>query len=259
MIVVRCSVDGWEVSLNSFMVPSGSNVDGSEWLYCASLVFRKPSVSVQSKRSRKYLSEQEIELECVRKLVSGDSFSQSKSECKEEFQSPLVDRDSDGVKSRQMIVSSEPNVFNQKLQGQSWSQMAASTSDVVVGVALISDRNETFRMRETLSLVYNDFCRRHLCKPLVDILGNFSDPGVEEESCLQMILEPYLAFSTSKWADCSLREQELQFSDISGTQLMQSLPPVPLALLFVTLLLEQKVRYRFSGVFVPYFVFLYFF
>src|SRR6056300_1508621 len=176
MIVVRCSVDGWEVSLNSFMVPSGSNVDGSEWLYCASLVFRKPSVSVQSKSSRKYLSEQEIELECVRKLVSGNSFSQSKSACKEEFQSPLVDGDSDGVKSRQMIVSSEPNVFNQKLQGQSWSQMAASTSDVVVGVALISDRNETFRMRETLSLVYNDFCHRHLCKPLVDILGNFSDP-----------------------------------------------------------------------------------
>lgn len=237
----RISADGWEVSLTNFMCPSGSSgSDGNEWLYCVSLVLRKPRVSVQSKRSRKYLSEQEIGLECVQKLVSDETFSGSKSDSNQDFQSPLVDAESDGVKSRKMMVSSEPSEFNRKLREQRWSESVDSSSDVLVGLAVVSDRNETFRMRETLSIVYSDFCRRHLCQPLVDILGNFSNTCVEE-TCLQGILEPYLSFTAAKWVDRPLRDQELQFSEISGTQLMQSLPPVPLALLFITVLLERKV------------------
>ncbi|KAK1747786.1 DENN domain-containing protein [Skeletonema marinoi] len=237
----RITVDGWEVSLTNFMLPSGSSgMDGNEWLYCVSLVFRKPRVSIQSKRSRKYLSEQEVGLECVNKLVSDESVSQSRSDINQEFQSPLVETESDGVKSRKMIVSSEPSEFNRKLQEQRWSQSVDSSSDVIVGLAVVSDRNETYRMRETLSTVFSDFCRKNLCQPLVDILGNFSNSCVEE-TCLQSILEPYLSFTAAKWVDRPIRDQELQFSEVSGTQLMQSLPAVPLALLFVTILLEQKV------------------
>lgn len=237
----RLTVDGWEVSLTNFMLPSGSSgLDDNEWLYCCSLVFRKPSVSVQQKRSRKYLSDQEIGLERVRKLVSEETVSQSESNSNQEFQSPLVETELDGAKSRMMIVSSEPCEFNRKLQEQSWSQSVDSSSDVVVGLAVVSDRNETFRMRETLSLVYSDFCRKNLCQPLVDILGNFSNSCVEED-CLKSILEPYLSFTAEKWVDRPITDQEIQYSEISGTQLMQSLPPVPLALLFITVLLEQKV------------------
>lgn len=237
----RLSIDGWEVSLTNFMLPSGSSgLDDNEWLYCCSLVFRKPSISVQLKRSRKYLSEQEIGLERVRQLVSDETVSQSKSNSNQEFQSPLVETELDGAKSRKMIVSSEPSEFNRALQEQSWTQSVDSSSDVIVGLAVVSDRNETFRMRETLSLVYSDFCRRNICQPLVDILGNFSNSCVEED-CLKLIMEPYLSFTAEKWVDRPIRDQELQYSEISGTQLMQSLPPVPLALLFITVLLEQKV------------------
>lgn len=237
----RLTVDGWEVSLTNFMLPSGSSgLDGNEWLYCCSIVFRKPSVSVQLKRSRKYLSEQEIGLERVRKLVSDDTNSQSKSNSNQEFHSPLIETELNGAMSRNMIVSSEPSEFNRKLQEESWSQSVDSSSDVVVGLAVVSDRNETFRMREALSLVYSDFCRKNLCQPLVDILGNFSNSCVEEDS-LKLILEPYISFTAVKWVDRPICDQELQYSEISGTQLMQSLPPVPLALLFITVLLEQKV------------------
>lgn len=231
------------------MVPAGSSGrDGSEWLYCVSLVFRKPSVPLQSKRSRKYFSEQEIELDCVRKFETGETFSRSTSDSNQEFRSPLVEMVFEGVKSRKMIVSSEePRNFNRKLQEQRWSQIPVLSSDAIVGIALVSDRNQTFRMRETLSIVYSDFCRRHLCQPLVDVLGNFSHSDVEE-TCLQTFLEPYLSFSAAKWVGRSLREQELQFSDISGTQLMQALPPVPLALLFIAVLLEQKVRKGLSSI-----------
>lgn len=236
----RITVDGWEVSLTNFTFASGSSgLDDNEWLYCVSLVLRKPRVSVQSKRSRKYLSEQEIGLECVHKLVCDETFSESKSDSNE-FKSPLIETESDGCKSRKMVVSSEPSEFNRKLQEQSWSQSVDSSSDVIVGLAIVSDRNETFRMRETLSTVYSDFCRRNLCQPLVDILGNFSNSCVEE-SCLRSILEPYLSFTAAKWVDRPIHDQEHQFSEISGTQLIQSIPPVPLALLFVTVLLEQKV------------------
>jgi hypothetical protein len=236
----RISADGWEVSLTSFMLPSGSSgLDGNEWLYCVSLVLRKPRVSVQSECSRKYMSEQEIGLECVHKLVSDETLATAIPNSNQEFRSPLVEAESDGVKYRKMIVSSEPSEFNRMLQEQRWSQRFDLPSDVIVGLAVVSDRNETFRMRETLSILYSDFCR-HSCQPLVDIIGNFSNSCVEE-TCLESILEPYLSFTAMKWVDRPLRDQELLFSDIAGTQLMQSLPPVPLALLFITVLLEQKV------------------
>ncbi|KAL3763104.1 hypothetical protein ACHAWU_004990, partial [Discostella pseudostelligera] len=168
----RISLDGWEVSLTNFVIPSKANGDSvdDKWMYCVSLVFRKCSMA------RPQINERDIDEQC----------------------------------------------FNSKLQEQKWSKQA---SQGVIGIALISRRNVTHAMRETLSLLYGDFCsvkggghedeisRNHVCQPLVDILGVFT------------------------------HSQGVEASSLSWMQLLQALPPVPLALAFITILLEQKVLF----------------
>ena len=144
-----------------------------------------------------------------------------------------------------MKVQQELKGFNSKLQEHKWSQQFAQGA--TIGLALISSRNVTQAMRETLSLLYEDFCSvksssRYLCQPLVDILGVFSHSQVEKTS-LSCLLQPYLAYTTSRWVHRPLSDQSDIFLEAAGIQLLQSLPPVPLALAFVTLLLEQKVRF----------------
>ena len=109
-------------------------------------------------------------------------------------------------------------------------------------------------MRETLSLLYDDFCLVktcskdgrendvpcYLCQPLIDVLGVLSHSQVEVIS-LNCLLERYLSFTTLQWIQRPLSDQKEALSEACGMHLIKSLPPVPLALLFVTILLEQKV------------------
>jgi len=172
----------------------------------------------------------------------------------EYFKSPLFFTESQDGRSRKMKVSLELNEFNRKLQEYKWSQQFGQGA--TIGLALISSRNVTQAMRETLSLLFKDFCAIkssteglktpcQMCQPLVDILGVLSHSQVEKSS-LGCLLQPYLAYTTSKWVHRPLSDQSDIFLESAGIQLMQALPPVPLALAFVTLLLEQKVVFSSS-------------
>ena len=202
-------------------------------MYCVSLVFHKSPKAVPQ------ISESEINRECVCELQYDGSAS---SQVSTGFESPLFTTES----IRKMKVSKELKEFNSKLQGQQWSQQSGRNNTICI--ALISSRNVTQAMRETLTLLYNDFCSvsssgppRFLCQPLVDVLGVLSNSQTVEEASLSSLLQPYAAFTTSKWVHRPLSDQSDIFSEAAGMQLLQSLPPVPLALAFVTLLLEQKV------------------
>jgi len=264
----RMSSDGWEVSLTNFVVPSGPG--NGQFLYCVSLVMNKISSSSIEKAktlsapmlTTKYPSESEISNVCISELVFDQPIEfndegkkgSNQPQCRFDFESPLIDIQSKDRKGRKMKVTADLKGFNNKLNGRKWSQSFPITTDVTIGLVLISSRNVTLAMRDTLSLLYNDFCsiRNHLsesgnggefqyfCQPLVDILGVLASPDVEKAS-LTSILEAYLSFSSSRWINRPLLDQSNQLAQSYGAQLTQSLPPVALALLFSTILLEQKV------------------
>jgi len=158
--------------------------------------------------------------------------------------------------SRRVLVSAPTPEFNRRLGERRWSDRMtefskSSKRGAAVGIALISGRNVIPAMRETLSCMFKDYSKTglrdktdkntiRLCDPIVDILGNLSHHDVEKAG-LRCILEPYLNYSSSRWVDRPLSEQKSEFTKVSGHQLVQSLPPVPLALLFTTAILEQKI------------------
>jgi len=252
----RISIDGWEVSLTNFVIPSQANKGPSneKWIYCVSLVLRK-----STKNGRPQMSEGDIDKECVRELRHDESFnSEAGPDC---FQSPLFAADSseDGAVHRVMKVNQELSEFNNKIKSQKWSHHVGKGA--TIGLTLMSSSNVMHGMRETLSLLYDDFCtiksdtnRKHLCQPLVDILGVLtycpsgglcSSPARSkrvETTSLRCLLQPYCMYTKSKWVHRPLSIQSEIFLESAGLVLLQALPPVPLALAFIALLLEQKVR-----------------
>ena len=176
------------------------------------------------------------------------------------FVSPSSAEAGAGNITRTIQVSADAQEFNRRLQQRSWSERMEDRKRVVmgpvtVGIALACRRNVVLAMRETLTLFLLDHSRSRedsinggqelICGPLIELLGNFSHPDIEA-AALKSILEPYLSFCSASWVDRPLQDQKRQFEIVAGQQLLDCLPPVPLALLFVTLLLEQKVVFSSS-------------
>eukprot|EP00978_Attheya_sp_CCMP212_P040778 scaffold226276_cov55-Attheya_sp.AAC.7 len=175
------------------------------------------------------------------------------------FASPIsVEFESDSNKQSQKIsVSSKLPEFNNRLKDKKWTERVKGLGGATIGVALISSRNVIPAMRETLSQLFNDYSTaisRHsdeqdtasrggsgrTCGMLVDLLGNLAHHNVEKVS-LYCMLEPYINYGNIPWLASPLSQQKTDFQSTAGAQLIQTLPPVPLALLFITMLLEQKV------------------
>lgn len=165
------------------------------------------------------------------------------------FISPLFEVQIDGRTVRKMNLSRELKDFNQELKQRVSAN--ADTPKQLIGISLVSKNNVIPAMRRALSLFYNDLCciktgsgknctSTYVCQPLVDLLSVCSSPSVEEQS-LKCILEPYIEYASSQWVHRPLRDQATELLEFCGTHVLESLLPVPLALLFVTALLEQKV------------------
>ncbi|KAL7545175.1 hypothetical protein ACHAWF_008526, partial [Thalassiosira exigua] len=242
----RVSLDGWEVSLTNFVIPSQANGDSDDnkWMYCVSLIFRR------SFSKSPTVGEREIDNQCVYELQYDESWEGTSSK----FVSPVFRAGSNSRQQRKMKVTKDLKEFSSKLQGQQWSRQIGEGA--TIGLTLISSRNVMAATRDSLSLFYRDICSaasfpgnqelsgQYVCQPLVDLLGVLSF-DVEEES-LSCLLQPYIAHASSRWVNCALSDQSDIFMGAAGYQLLQALPPVPLALAFVTLLLEQKVVFSSS-------------
>lgn len=141
----------------------------------------------------------------------------------------------------------EAPLFNQNMSERTWTERISREvredgTRVTVGLALLSYRNVIPAMREALSRLLQSFSpgERLECNPIVNVLGNFAHQNVEPEA-LQSILEPYLRFAASPWLERPISAQKEEFEQLAGNQLVQSLPPIATALMFVTVLLEQKI------------------
>lgn len=154
---------------------------------------------------------------------------------------------------RQVQVSSDIPILNEKLKSSAWIDQVAkddyhdSSNPITIGLALVSQRNVILSMRSTLSRLVKDYSRQPSsvdapisCSALVDILGCFSSKEVETTS-LRCILEPYLQAASASWIDRPIADQQHAFETHALRQLTDCLPPIPLALMFATALLEQKI------------------
>jgi len=167
--------------------------------------------------------------------------------------------EADSPTSCQVRIGTDANVFNQKMSERSWAERVSlevrqDETPVTIGVCLLSHRNVILAMRETLREFLQTFCgsttsvkssfvssRSSLsCRALVNILGNFSHQDVEADA-LQSILRPFIRRAVKPWLERPILSQQHEYEDMAGMHLLQSLPPIPLALTFVTALLEQKI------------------
>jgi hypothetical protein len=237
----RLSHDGWEISMINFIVPttSGSEaVASDDCLYGVSLVFR-------------YETDDEAELNSTPIEVTKQEDGKS---------SPVVScvGDGDDKSKIRLALDVEGPVFNQMISKSRWSTTAMhqesddERGSITVGIALLSRRNVMPAMRETLARFYDELSTsvtahtsRRLCLPLVDILGNFGYKGVETQ-VLSSLLGPFLKTASSRWLQRPLTDQKEKFESDSLEFLVETLSPIPLALLFVTALLEQKIVFSSS-------------
>lgn len=142
-------------------------------------------------------------------------------------------------------------------QKEIYSKSSSTTSPcyITVGIALLSDHNVIPSMRRTLSHFFNhtsslgsSITSNNVAMPLAHILECFRSSQELDNfsSVLSTLLDPYLDFGCSSLEaattkSLSLSDQKHLFEASAIESLVESIPPIPLALLFVTALLEQKI------------------
>lgn len=262
---VALSSDGWEVSMVNFNIPKAGSDDEPQSLFGVSLVFqRSPTARFHPRRiSQTQLVRDKNSKDDEKKTAEGNNV-ESNPTLDEDgtFPSPVsFDTPSDdhwSSFSRSMKVSEDMPVFNGYLREKAWVDRVLQDEDrdqnvaPTIGVALVARRNVVIAMRQALWMFLRDFSRlpedNHTrkdvitCGSLVDLLGNFAHQDVEPMA-LKCILEPYIRAASATWIDrpLSAPTQEDIFLRHAGQQLITCLPPIPLALLFIAALLEQKI------------------
>ncbi|KAG7352004.1 DENN AEX-3 domain containing protein [Nitzschia inconspicua] len=254
----RMSVDGWEISLITFTMPNADSTSSSgdateSALFGVSLCFQRSSTVVDDGHlGRKIQTE----------IHFSDPPSDTGDSC---WISPISFEniaDSDDNVIRKIKSTCDAPIFSRRLREQPWTERVMSeehrdqSQPIMIGIALVSRRNVVFAMRDTLSRLLFDFSRRPgqsiedikdppSCNALVEVLGAFSYQD-HEGAVLKSILEPYIRHGSSPWIDHPIAVQEKAFESHALKLLTDCLPPIPLALLFVTVLLEQKVVFSSS-------------
>lgn len=242
--------DGWEASLINFMIPGASTDNSPDTLYGVSLVLH----------NRPDIDQEEIEDYSI-ELVGGKEWNgkwtqkENGNESKSTFSSVSSSKSNNDKSFKiEVRVDKTEEKFNHRLSESKFSRIPRSqkagdkeTSVFSVGIVLVAKQNVIPAMRETLGRLFEDFAgtittgkSQLFGAPLIDILGNFRHPDIEH-SVLNSILDPFIKLDGSLWRNKSLRDQTNAFNASALEALVESIPPIPLALLFISALLEQKI------------------
>ena len=119
-----------------------------------------------------------------------------------------------------------------------------------IAITLVSERCVIPAMRKTLARLYDEKVTRskpnsRSCASLVETLEKLKTADCDQ-TMLSTILEPYLKDGSSDWVDRPLVDQEESFEKSCVEVLVETLSPIPIALLFITALLEQKIVFTSS-------------
>lgn len=279
------SSDGWEISLVNFSIPGADSDRSQDTIYGVALVLQRARENEQTKAQRVRLSSEPKSTPTVEgsdpdgppaekdeSPAEGDEKTavdskEGQTDDSGTFVSPIsaglsgktsgANEDYDTASLTLHITQKTPR-FNQHLHAPRWSDRVMEYSEadpdqnpITIGMALISSENVIPAMRDTISRLVEDFSRfgggdRGLsCQTLVELLGVFAHPDVENDS-LKCILESYTMAANARWTQEPAPIQRDYFNNLSGEHLIDSLPPPPLALLFATILLEQKIVFSSS-------------
>ena len=112
-----------------------------------------------------------------------------------------------------------------------------------VGLALVSTQNVIVAMRDTLMRLVDKVGGTGVFDQLHRMLSN---PTGDEEMQLKSMLDPFWSTAASPWIERPIGSQREVFVQGAGDQLLTSLTPIPLALLVLLALLEQKIVFTSS-------------
>ncbi len=225
------SIDGWEISLVNFVMPSSKNDNISEdgFLYGVSLILNCNTEKVSDEVTIEFFNEKDHKI----------TWSQ-------ENDKPKLS----------IFIDSKVDAFNQSLQQMSLSEIIKKQREtcsnpsacITLGITLVSHQNAIPSMRKSLSRLFGDVSSvdvsqssRGIAAPFASILESFRSKEETQIPLLTSLLNPYLDFGWKSLSMPSLSEQKESFETSAIEALVESIPPIPLALLFITALLEQKI------------------
>jgi DENN (AEX-3) domain len=139
------------------------------------------------------------------------------------------------------------------MQERTWLNLVGCRegTDATVGLALVCGQNLIILMRDILRSFLEAHCGLQVvrgrcslisCSHLVSLLGAFSQSDVDP-TALKGILSRHVNSSLQPPPTTSPRDA---YELLAGERLLKALPPIPLALLLVTALLEQKIVFSSS-------------
>jgi hypothetical protein len=236
----------------SFTIPNAESSGGSSALYGVSLFFQcKPDlVEIVQDRVDAFFDDEQKPTDAFKEFQSPIRMSKTETT---ESEGTVGELGKKGM-VKNVTVSAQIPAFNDKHKATSWvsrvlgEEYRDPSQPISIGLALVSRKNVILSMRDTLSSLLFDYAKGQQeygaqlgnCGVLVDILGNFAHRDVESVS-LRCILEPYLRAASAPWIERPITSQADAFERLALQQVNECLPPTPLALLFITALLEQKI------------------
>eukprot|EP00551_Chaetoceros_affinis_P009177 CAMPEP_0203680304 /NCGR_PEP_ID=MMETSP0090-20130426/38735_1 /ASSEMBLY_ACC=CAM_ASM_001088 /TAXON_ID=426623 /ORGANISM="Chaetoceros affinis, Strain CCMP159" /LENGTH=857 /DNA_ID=CAMNT_0050548315 /DNA_START=45 /DNA_END=2621 /DNA_ORIENTATION=- len=228
----RRTIDGWEVSLVNFMMPSSKNDNVSDdgFLYGVSLILNCNTDKISDEVTIEFFNEKEHKI----------TWSQ-------ENDKPKLS----------IFIDAKVDTFNDILRQMSLSEIikkqretagSNSSACITLGITLVSHQNVIPSMRKTLSRLFGDVScvdethsSRGIAAPFASILESFRSKEEIEVPLLTSLLNPYLDFGWKSLSMPSVSKQKQTFETSAIEALVESITPIPLALLFITALLEQKI------------------
>ena len=231
-VVDGCPADNWEISLVNFMLPhadAASQSDEASSIYGVSLMLQYRENLCNNITIPSELSIQPQLAEAI------DT-------------SPMSTFDED---EKDTDASDAMNWFDRMRKQQEKSLIDdPNNASFSIGLALVCQKNHILAMRETLSLLLHNFTSQPSDQSstttnilaLVNQLGDQTNPNIESSTdSLLDFLRPYLIRGSQPWIERPIGSQRDEFLNHAGQQLIQCLPPIPMALMFITALLEQKI------------------
>jgi len=231
----RFTMDGFEVSLIDFIMPCNMNSDNPSddgHLYGVSLVIN----------SSTDLATDELTIELVNEKGDGN----------QQLENKILWSQENGKIKISISVDAEVHKFNELLckikpcpKVEREEDSVPNKSFHTVGIIFVAYQNVIPAMRISLGRFFSKISgvgsssSQGVATPLANILNVFQNDEASK-SVLASLVKPYIQPHTSSKLMSPNYQKELY--EVSAMEaLVESLPPIPLALLFITALLEQKI------------------
>lgn len=242
--------DGWEMSLINFIIPNSTTTTAStsyQRMYGVSLIIRQVVPPKHNVTANQISSCDDDDQSYDQILSYPPIFHNSSTTKSQQPQSDNHKVDSpcsfEKFLNESQMSTEIINHLNDNRWSDSMNQCAANATEMTttIGISFISARPVIPAMRSSLSSLARITTNNGInVKPLVDILGAASPFNLTP--FFQQLLKDHIVKGSEPFLKHNNLSHQIDiFQEECGMHLIQSLPPMSLSLLFLLLLLEQKV------------------